>query len=238
VHEISSREWLTLFKAEWHQGEHVVILGPTGTGKTYFSQPILDIREYVCVLAVKPRDDTLERFRDGWQYGYKQYSVIKKWPPPHGYNRVVYWEKPKGIDKTVEQAQHIHKALDIMYRQGSWTIYFDDAGYIAGTLGLGRALGVLLNQGRSSHLNIVVVVQRPTSVVARVPKEAFSQPRHKLLFKYENRDELKAAATVADMDVYQLQEWMRELQTYPPQGYSDFIYAGKGKTFIVRNEGN
>jgi len=234
--ETTALEWLNHFKEEWQQGEHVVICGPTGTGKTYFAQPIVDIRDHVCVLAVKPRDETLERFQNGYKYGYKRYKLTRHWPP--GYSddqKYIYWEKPEGIDRIEEQSKKIHAALNRMYREGGWTIYFDEAGYISGTLGLGRALGVLLNQGRSSGISVVVTVTRPTSMIAKVPKEAFSQPRHKIIFKYENRDEMKAAAQVADMGIKELEEYQNALETYYPKGYSDFLYIGKGKTMIIRN---
>jgi len=237
IEEMSSVDWLLQFRREWNQGEHVVILGPTGTGKTYFSQPIVDMREYVCVLALKPRDETLERFRDGYKYGYERYKIIKKWPPDYGDKKLIYWEKPEGLDSLSEQAGRVHRALNTMYREGGWCIFIDEAGYLAGTLGLGKAVGVLLNQGRSSRISVVLCVTRPTSVIARVPKEAFSQPRHKLIFKYENRDELKAAAQVADMSQRQLEEYTNMLESHYPKGYTDFLYVGKGKTQIVRNGG-
>lgn len=237
IEEIDRDTWLELFKSSWFQGEHVVILGPTGTGKTFFAQPIVEQRDYVAVLAVKPKDETLERFKEGYKYGYKRYVVIRKWPPAYGIKRFVYWEKPKGLHRLREQAQKIHTALNEMYREGGWCIYIDEGGYIAGVLGLGQAIGVLLNQGRSSGISVVLCVTRPTSVVARVPKEAFSQPRHKLVFKYENRDEMKAAAQVADLDQKTLEQYMGMLETYQPKGYSDFLYIGKGKLFLVRNRG-
>jgi energy-coupling factor transporter ATP-binding protein EcfA2 len=237
IQEISAEQWLQEFRLFWNQGEHVVILGPTGTGKTHFAQPIVDIREYVCVLALKPRDETLERFRDGHKYGYERYKIIKKFPPDYGDNRVIYWEKPEGLHKLKEQSRRVHTALNTMYREGGWTIFIDEAGYLAGTLGLGQAVGVLLNQGRSSRISVVLCVTRPTSVIARVPKEAFSQPRHKLIFKYENADEMKAAAQVADMSQRELQNLQDQLETHYPKGYTDFIYIGKGKTYIVRNKG-
>lgn len=212
-----------------------MILGPTGTGKSYFSRQIMDMREYVAVIAVKPRDDTIERFK-GSAYG-EPYKLIRQWPPHYGEKRVIYWEKPKGLDALKLQATRIHKALNEMYREGGWSIYIDEGGYVAGVLGLGQAVGVLLNQGRSSGISVVLCVTRPTSVVARVPKEAFSQPRHKLIFKYENRDELKAASQVADLDLRALEEATDSLKTHHPIGFTDFLYIGKGNQYIVRNEG-
>jgi hypothetical protein len=238
LQEISSDEWLKEFCDSWYQGEHVVILGPTGTGKTFHVQPILECRgDHTCIIALKPRDDTLERFRHGHNYGYKRYHIIKKWPPQYGVRPVIYWEKPGGLEDLQEQGKRVHKALNQMYREGGWTIFIDEAGYMAGTLGLGKAIGVLLNQGRSSRISVVLCVTRPTSVIARVPKEAFSQPRHKLIFKYENADELKAAAQVADMSQKQLEVYQKELNTYHPKGFTDFLYIGKGKVQIVRNKG-
>lgn len=237
VEEVDAETWMSGFLTDWHQGEHVCIIGPTGTGKTTIAHTILDARDYVCVLAVKRSDDTLDRFRKGNDYGRARYKIIKKWPPVYTAHKVILWIKPASLTTADlrKQAVAIHAALSSMYVAGGWCIYFDEAGYIAGELGLGHQLGILLNQGRSSHITVVATMTRPTSMIARVPKESLNQARHRLIFRYENEDEIKACARVADMPWKKLQELMSLLRTDPGKGYSDFLYIGKGKVLIVRN---
>lgn len=216
--------WLVGIKKNWKQGEHVLILGPTGTGKTTISSSILEAREWVCVLAVKRKDETLELFK---KQGYK---VVSKWPPDYNAHKFIFWKKPQSLtDDLNVQAREIHHALNEMYIAGGWCIYFDEAGYIAGTLGLGRDVGVLLNQGRSAALSIVVTMTRPSSVIARVPKEALSMPRHKLIFKYADENEIKACASIIGMEWHKMQAIHQSLGKY------DFLYISEHGSTVVRN---
>lgn len=234
--EIDIDTWYAQMQSSWRQGEHVLILGPTGTGKTTVAHTILDIRDYVVVIAVKMKDDTLERFKHGHEYGRKIYKVIKKWPPDFPYHRIVLWLKPKSIKDTRWQSERLYIALDRMYLAGGWCIYFDETGYIVMMLGLGQAFGVLLNQGRSSGISVVAVMTRPTSIIAKVPKEALNQPRHKIIFKYDNRDEMKACAQIADVSMYEMQKYMDMLQYHGEKKFSDFLYCNQGKVIIVRSK--
>lgn len=234
--EWDTNTFYTHMRTHWRQWEHVGIIGPTGTGKTTVAHTLLDIREYVVVLAVKNRDDTLERFKHGPEYGHKTYVVVKKWPPDYPYHRIILWVKPKSIKDTDAQAKSIYAALDAIYLDGGWCVYVDEAGYVVGTLGLGSALGVLLNQGRSSMISIVAVMTRPTSLIAKVPKEALNQPRHKIIFKYDNRDEMKACAQIADIDMHSMQEYMESLSYHGEKKFSDFLYINQGIVRIVRSK--
>ena len=222
--EIEKDAWLTDFKATWKQGDHVSILGPTGTGKTTIALSLLEARDYVCVLAVKRKDETLNLFRRG---GYK---VIHQWPPEYHHHRIIFWNKPQSLsDDLHKQALSIHDALNRMYLAGGWCIYFDEAGYIAGTLRLHQDLGVLLNQGRSAYLSIVATMTRPSSVVARVPKEALNQPKHKLVFKFRDEREVRAAAEIAGIN------WKDMLALQQSLGKHDFLYIGEDSAVLVRN---
>lgn len=240
--ELSFHDWLAQFKREWLQGEHVAIIGQTGTGKSRLAQSILDIRTYVCVLAIKREDETLERFRDGSKYGHASYKVITSWPPDYPNKKVILWVKPRSLKaKDIhEQAVRVHDALNRMYLSGGWCIYLDEAGYLAGVLGLSSAIGILLNQGRSAYISVVATMTRPSSLVARIPREALTQVRHHLVFRYTDEGEMKKCADVVGISLARMRSLQAELQLYTDtehgnSRYSDFLHIHEGQVTLVRN---
>src|SRR5579864_1448764 len=57
-------DWSSFMQGfKWKQGEHVLMVAPTGMGKTVLNKQLLRYREqrkgYICVLATKPVDDEL-----------------------------------------------------------------------------------------------------------------------------------------------------------------------------------
>ena len=226
--EMSENVFSPWFAKMWNQGEHCVVLGPTGSGKTRYTSTILAIRSYVCVLAVKAHDDTLEQFK---QRGYR---LITHWPPPdYKMRHVILWIKPKSLTATKTQSIAISEALESMYLSGGWCIYFDEAGYIAGHLKLDQELGILLNQGRSSGISVVCSMTRPHSVVGKVPLETLNQTRHQLIFKYQDEREIEACAKITGLSKSLMIYYMRQLKTYK-EGHTDFVYVGKGYVILVR----
>lgn len=237
IPEMAFDDWYQSFKEEWFQGEHVALIGQTGTGKTTVAHHLLDIRSYVAVLAIKRQDDTLERFKRGENYGRSAYTVIHKWPPDFPTRHVILWVKPKSLSSQdiKKQSLAIHRALNQMYLSGGWCIYLDEAGYLAGTLGLSSAIGILLNQGRSAHISVVATMTRPSSVVARIPRESLTQVRHHLIFKYTDAGEMESCGKIVGINLGTMRSWQEELRTNLSKGHSDFIYVGKGKNILVRN---
>lgn len=210
-------------KQQWLQGEHIALLGPTGTGKTTVASDLIPLRAYAVVLAVKRYDDTLKLYKQ------KGFSIVKKWPPAYNKKHVILWAKPDSLENYLEQVDVIRKALESIYVSGGWCVYFDEAGYIAGHLGLSTQLGILLNQGRSSHISVVCSMTRPHSMVARIPAETLNQCKHILVFKYTDEREIKSCAEICGMSFKTMVGIQHALDTH------DFLYIGKGSTFIVRN---
>ena len=219
--------FLPWLRENWQQGEHMVIVGETGRGKTRLSSQILECRDYVVVIALKRADDTLKSFYDDLLPTIKhRYIVIKKWPPLFSQNHVILWLKPQSLHDIGEQKAYLKQCLNMIYLSGGWTAYFDDAGYASGVLKAAEEMGIMLNQGRSGGLTIVVAMTQPKSVAARVPSETLRQPRHKILFLTTNQVELKACADITGIAARELQYLMRQLKDF------DFLYVGKKGTLF------
>lgn len=188
-----------LFARVHKQGEHVAIVGPTGSGKSELElglARILAARKArggrpasVTVLAVKPRDDTVQRLiAEGW-------PVLKTWPPSFGQEHNVVWPKAKTPSTAArEQRRVFGPLLDTMYYEGGQTICIDEAAYFERPLPRGLGLGAVLEQywssARSLGLTLVAATQRPRLV----SRSMWSEPSFVFVFRPEDGDDLKRVA--------------------------------------------
>ena len=230
--DVSRETWLLQFAVSWQQGEHIAIIGPTGTGKTTIAQLLLEIRDFCCVLAIKRIDETLERFKNGPKFGMSRYTIIQKWPPEYNQHRVVFWKKPKSLApaELKRQSAVMGSALNQMYLSGGWCIFFDDTGYIVSQLGLAHELATMLSQGRSAGISVVVAMVRPRSMVARVPKEALNQCSHVIVFQFTDLQEVSACADIVGISKGDMIQLIRTLDRH------EFLAFSQGKVVKVRNE--
>jgi energy-coupling factor transporter ATP-binding protein EcfA2 len=216
---IAVDNWLVDMRSAWEQGEHVAIIGPTGTGKTTLVSKLLTIRDYVVVVAVKRHDDTLKRFP---ALGYQ---VITSWPPAYNRRRLVFWTRPKALGDLDKQRTQVMEALEQMYLAGGWCVCFDDLSYICDQLRIRTPIVTFLNQGRSSNISAVSCCTRPL----KVPPEAFNQTRHLALFRFQDRREIWRCAEIAGVARGTLEYLMRTLRA------RDFIAVSHGAMSVVRN---
>jgi DNA helicase HerA-like ATPase len=166
---------------EWRPGEHVVVAGTTGSGKTHLIDRLLrENRTHVIVF--KTKDDPEDR--------------TKYWK---GFRRI---EKASGIDDTrysrfllapplgkfprqyEHQIREGHALVARVWKQGHWTVVFDERWYCEKFLGLEAGINMLETQGRSKGLTIVSGIQRPVEV----SRFALSQAGHVFMFRGDNRD--------------------------------------------------
>jgi energy-coupling factor transporter ATP-binding protein EcfA2 len=181
-------------KVGWRQGEHLTLIGPTGQGKTTLAHKLLPLRKYVLVVATKPRDDMLKRFRkDG-------YKFVTDWPGdtnPKMHPKVVYVPGTSEIDDERAYRREMHSkvggALRRAFNQGGWTIYLDELREITDFLALKNTTERIWLQGRSAGISLVGGTQRP----AWVPLSAYSQATHLFIFGDSDSRNLKTLGDIS-----------------------------------------
>lgn len=162
----------------WRRGEHVTAIGDTGTGKTYLlSKYLLRLREYVVVFKTKPDPDDADKWK-GFHRTSKAAALndVRR-------NRILLTPEYKA------QARQGYAMLETVWRHGGWTVCIDELWY-AERIGLGSAIEMLLTQGRSKGISVVIGQQRPVTTT----RFAISQTTHLFSFRVEGRD----AKTIAE----------------------------------------
>lgn len=188
-------QWSRFLPAlQWLQGEHVSIIGPTGTGKSYLGRQLLVQRDHVVTLGTKRRDDTLDDYvkLDG-------FTRIQTWPPkrpvsdlvrgvrrePGWERRVALWPTYSGDVKATRarMVEQFEKCFSDVLFDGGWCVDVDEMYYLCAILGLKEYAEEIWTQGRSSFISLLAKTQRP----AWVPLFMYDQPIH--LFFFADNDE-------------------------------------------------
>lgn len=173
----------------WKPGEHVAIIAPTGAGKTHLTRNILPLRKYVIFFGTK-QDDA--EYRRMLAEGYKRIESIDEVKAWH--DKYLLW--PRFKDSIMEfmnrQRQVFMHALDVVTKQGSWTLVIDEAKYLGEQLGLKRELTYAFEQLRSIKATIVAGAQRPKLI----PLSMLTNASHVFLWKTGFKDD---AARLADI---------------------------------------
>lgn len=160
----------TQFPTVWRQGEHVAIVGDTGTGKTFLLSRVVPYRSHVVVFKTK-RDDTWREFK-----GFRRVKDARAMDEPYAQYLIV--------DPPYEKQGDVgFDLLERAWRQGGWTVVIDELWYTE-RLNLRPQIERLLTQGRSENLTAIVGMQRPVFV----SRFALSQCTHVFSFRVEGRD--------------------------------------------------
>lgn len=188
-----------VFQAAHKQGEHVAIVGQTGSGKSVLGLSLCKIigarmgkdrrPSRVVVLATKPRDDTVTAL--GW-------PVIKKWPPSYGQEHVIVWPRGGPPDtETARQRAVFRPLLNVIYQEGGQTVYIDEAGYFEDAppdgLGMRGIMTKYWTNARANKLSLVAATQRPRNVT----RSMWSEPSWLFIFHPDDEDDLKRVAELS-----------------------------------------
>jgi hypothetical protein len=201
-------------RGEWTQGQHTVVIGPTGCGKTSVLTRLLEARKYVLVFGTKLYDTTYERFiRSGYRR-YSKYSDVPSWC-----DKAMLWPKIqpgvplKEIYKI--QADAFRPALNQIFHERGWTVVLDELHYICNELGLDAEAAMFHHQGRSSRLTMVDGFQRP----ANVPLVVYGSASHVFVWKTKQLDtDGKRLADFGGADRRELTENLMALEKH------EFVY--------------
>lgn len=179
-----------LARLVWRQGEHLSVVGPTGTGKSTLVNALLPVREnhgaHVLVLGTKPRDRTLDKLQR------RGYTRVRDWPPslpwwqrrdPDWERLLMLWPTFRHKDDLAAMAAIFDDALSDVFREGGRVVVADEVYFLIKKLGLEDWLSILWTQGRSIGITVVGGTQRP----AHVPLFMYDQAVH--LFLFSDNDE-------------------------------------------------
>lgn len=174
---------------DWHQDQHVGLIGPTDTGKSNLTYQILPLRQYVTFFGTKPRDKTLDKFAQSGGF-----TRIRDWPPVKGKGPLkreltaeempkrLLWPEVRSLRSGAQKQREVFEAaIDDIYAQGCWCVVWDEFWYICQLLGLEKEARLFLQQARSNNISFVMGSQRPS----RIPLEVFDQSTH-LFFSRDN----------------------------------------------------
>jgi energy-coupling factor transporter ATP-binding protein EcfA2 len=206
VHEPEVLYWEDfqfMFSQAHKQGEHVSLVGATGSGKSVCGLELCKIigkrrakdgrPARVTVLVDKPRDDTVMRLhtKDKW-------PIIKKWPPSYGQEHCIVWPKTTTPSKAVQTHRAVFlPLLEQIYHEGGQTVYIDEAAYFEDTppsgLGMRGTMSQFWRAARSNRVSMVSATQRPT----HVSRLMWSEPSWLFIFKVEDDDDLKRVAQLS-----------------------------------------
>jgi len=172
----------------WHQGNHVTIIGPTGSGKTVLARELLSRRQFVIVLGVKNVD--VELYGPFQRQGYELVHRFDAEPPAEAqHKRVLFVPRAKGYhgaELRQRKARAFRGVLNEVQDVGGWCVYIDDTAYVSDQLRLQPELEELWMLGRSEGVSVMASSQEPVNI----PVMAYGMAMH--LFLFRNADRYRA----------------------------------------------
>lgn len=180
----------------WEQGQHIVVSGPTGSGKSTIGRHLDEIRIHkgghvVVFIAKFVADKTITNEYAGW----KRWSTWNDRPSPRD-NRILLWPdvtKAKTIPEKREiQREAFRDAINKIMDRGHQTVDFDEGLYMCNPMymNLASEISLMHEQGRSANITVITKMQRP----ANVPLVVYGSAAHAFLGQSREANDQKRLA--------------------------------------------
>ena len=181
-----------LLTREWLPGEHVTVIGRTGSGKTHLALALADLRPQVLLLAVKRSDPLVSELAGkGWKVTGDLGDAVRTHEGRPVHPRLVYWPPQARAEFHDAQARNaalappMRRALAFAQNTRNWTLVVDETMHLADKLRLVHDLDELWFQGRTQKVSVVALAQRP----ARIPRLAISQASYLFIGIAQDKDD-------------------------------------------------
>jgi hypothetical protein len=205
---------------QWTQGQMVVTVGGTGSGKTTIMGELLPRRKLVVVCVSKGMDEVLTG-----PY-FSAYARIQKWPPSDtDEEKVMLWPAKKAtIAETKAHKTTVFRGMfdDVLLNRGYWCIGVDETHYMADTLKLSGEITDVLEQGRSHKISMWNNTQRP----AGIPLSVYVNSSHGFFFQTQEEYDVQRLGRIINTHTNSY-EMMANIQRLDTRAH-EFIYMDKG----------
>jgi len=229
----NARALLTNLYLTWDQGDHVLITGGTGSGKTLLAHYLDEIRVarggsvVVFICKLRP-DDTIKTYYTK-KKGWVRWKTWKKFPLSRE-NRILLWPDVEG--KTPEEAVRIMRrefrtALAQIGSRGDWTVHIDEGLFMTAPheLGFAGTIGTMYSLMRSSKATMITLAQRPSNL----PLSIYANTYHSFVGSAKEAGDVKRLADLnSSISSKEMQQLIRA------NGMHDFLYVKSNSDEIPR----
>ncbi len=224
--QLDRRDWLENY-FDWLPGQHVLIVEPTGGGKTHLAyQMLAEVMSrfprlsYVSLMP-KPADPATAAWAKA--LGLRETPV---WPPrprllagrPAGH---VLWPRHRMDLPPAQRREEVGKVLraglDAQYKAGSSVSLVDDAHSAATYMALNDYIEEILVNGRAGGAAAWLPLQKPSGTVnaGGITTYAYSAPTHLIFGRDTDARNLKRLAEIGGgVDAGRVQDIVRGLRLY------------------------
>lgn len=232
--EIPFVEWSELedhLASNWEQGQHIALIGKTGSGKSHLALRLLDLKPFVIIIATKRYDPLLTEASSGYIVRDDMSEIPRTDEGYPIHNRVIIWPGTILKDENsrlTAQKESVKITLDTAERQRYWTVLIDDVMWVYDMLGLSKKLEAIWYQARSAGISLVASAQRPV----KTPRNMVAQASHLFLFAVSDKRDLEHFREIAgQIPPSIIEEALPNLDA----SRHEFLYVGADDGFICKS---